>query len=98
MSSCLIPLPRAPRLGARLRCLLQPVQHGRVAEGAGVPRLAALGDVAQEPAHDLAGPGLGQVIGPDDPLWPGELPDPVADVPAEVLAERGARAGVLAER
>src|SRR5262249_41150716 len=83
-------------LCALLRGLLQPVQHGGVAQGGGIPRLAALRDVAQQAAHDLAGPRLGQVIGPDDPFWPGELPDPVADVPAELLVERGPRAGVLA--
>src|SRR5262245_10953763 len=32
-------------------------QRGRVTQ------LAALGDVAQEAAHDLAGPGLGQLVG-----------------------------------
>src|SRR5215472_12587475 len=85
-------------LCALLRCLLQPVQHRRVTQRGGIPGLAALRYVAQEPAHDLAGPGLGQVISPDDPFWPCELPDLVAHVPAEILAERGPRAGVLAER
>src|SRR5919205_517880 len=48
------------------------------------PELLALGDVAQEAAHDLARAGLGQVVGPDDPLGPGELADPLGDVLADL--------------
>src|SRR6185437_1870440 len=55
--------------------LLQLGQHGRVAKGGSVAGIAALRDIAQQPAHDLAGPGLGHVLRPDDPLRPGEFAD-----------------------
>ena len=50
-----------------------------VAQGGDVAERAAFGDVAQQPAHDLARAGLGQVVGPDDPLRAGELADPLGD-------------------
>ena len=49
------------------------------------PERAALGDVAQQPAHDLARARLGQVVGPDDPLGAGELADPLGDRRADAL-------------
>ena len=53
------------------------LHHVRVAQRRDVAELAALGDVAQQPAHDLAGARLRQVVGPDDPLRPRELADPL---------------------
>ena len=55
---------------------LELLHHRRVAEGGDVAHLAALGDVAEQAAHDLAGAGLREVAGPDDPLRPGDLRDP----------------------
>jgi hypothetical protein len=60
-------------------------QDGRVTQRGHVARLAVFGDVAQEPAHDLPGSRLGQVVGPDDPAGPGQL----ADLPADMLAQPG---------
>ena len=53
---------RAPGRGAGpLDGLLHGLQSGHVLHGAGVAlRFAVLDDVAQQPAHDLAGAGLGQ--------------------------------------
>ena len=60
---------------ARLDLLLQRAHHVGVAQRRDVAERAALGDVAQQPAHDLARARLGQVVGPDDPLGPRELAD-----------------------
>src|SRR5438094_797080 len=60
-------------------------QHRRVTQRGHVSWLAVFRDVAQEPAHDLPGPGLGQVVGPDNPAGPGQL----ADLAADVLAQHG---------
>ena len=49
-----------------------------------VAELAALGDVAQQAAHDLPRAGLRQVVGPDDPLRARELADPLGDVLADL--------------
>ena len=51
--------------------------HVGVAQRRHVAQLAALGDVAQQPPHDLARARLRQVVGPDDPLRPRELADPL---------------------
>ena len=50
--------------------LLKVFHHARLAQGRHVAQLAALSDVAQQAAHDLAGARLGHVGGPDDPLRP----------------------------
>ena len=50
-------------------------QRRRVAE------VAALGHVAQQPAHDLPRSGLRQLVGEDDGLGPGDGPDVVGHVP-----------------
>src|SRR2546430_17228827 len=60
-------------------------QHRRVTQRGHVAGLAVFRYVAQEPAHDLPGPGLGQVVGPDDPAGPGQL----AGLAADVLAQHG---------
>lgn len=41
--------------------LLQPSEYGWVAQRGDVTGLAAFRDIAQQPAHDLPGPGFGQV-------------------------------------
>ena len=56
----------------------------RVAQRRDVAELAALGDVAQQAAHDLARARLGKVVGPDDALGPRELADPLRDVLADL--------------
>ena len=88
--------PHGPRAAPPLSALLLALRlalldlvaelghHVRVAQRGDVAELAALGDVAQQPAHDLARAGLGQVVGPDDPLRPRELADPLRDVLADV--------------
>jgi len=50
--------------------LLEVLHHARLAQGRHVAQLVARGDVAQQAAHDLAGAGLRDVGGPDDPLRP----------------------------
>src|SRR4051812_20084157 len=60
--------------------LVDVLHHRRVAEGGDVADLAALAYVTEQAAHDLAGAGLGEIIGPDDSLRAGDLGDPVRDV------------------
>ena len=43
-------------------------------------RLSAAGDVAQQPAHDLAGARLGQRVGEADLVGPGQGADLLGDV------------------
>src|SRR5674476_671882 len=64
---------------------LQLLGHGRVAQRRHVAQGPSLGDVAQQPAHDLARARLWQVVGPDDPLGSGELADPLGDGRADAL-------------
>src|SRR4051794_37570243 len=64
--------------------LLELLHDRRIAQRRDVAQLAALGDVAQQPAHDLARARLGQVARPDDPPWARELADPLGDVLAQL--------------
>src|SRR5688572_19863366 len=58
------------------RRLAQLLQYRRVLQGRDVLLdLLALGDGAQQPAHDLAGAGLGQVVAEADVLGLGDRPD-----------------------
>src|SRR3954447_21224885 len=66
---------------------LELLHHVGVAQRGDVTELAALRDVAQQAAHDLARAGLRQVVGPDDALGPRELADPLGDVLADLLHE-----------
>jgi hypothetical protein len=73
--------------------------HDRgVAQGGDVAELAALGDVAQQAAHDLARAGLGQVVGPDDALRAGQLADALGDVLAQLVDHRVVADVVALER
>src|SRR3954451_10599629 len=67
--------------------LLEVLHHPGVAQRSDVTELPALGDVAQQAAHDLARPRLGQVGRPNHPLGPGELADPLGYGLADVLDE-----------
>ena len=62
-----------PRRRALGDLRLEFLHHVGVAQGRHVAQLAALGDVAQQAAHDLAGAGLGQVVGPDRPASAGRI-------------------------
>src|ERR1700750_3085159 len=64
---------------------LEFLHHIGVAERGDVAQGATLGDVAAEAAHDLAGAGLRQVVGPDDPLRAGEFADVLGDGFADAL-------------
>src|SRR3954463_12622131 len=72
---------------ALLDLALELLHHVGVAQRRDVAELAALGDVAQQPAHDLARARLRQVVGPDDALGPRELADALGDVLADLLDE-----------
>src|SRR5919107_3870046 len=69
---------------ALLDLALELLHHVGVAQRRDIAELLALGDVTQQAAHDLARARLGQVVGPDDPLRPRELADPLGDVLADV--------------
>src|SRR5918999_5274603 len=74
--------PRAASLvvAALLDLRLQLGHDVGVAQRRHVAELAPLGDVAQQPPHDLARARLREVLGPDDALRPGQLPDPLGHV------------------
>src|SRR4051794_16600023 len=72
---------------ALLHLALELLHDVRVAKRRDVAHLLALGDVAQQAAHDLARAGLRQVVGPDDALGPRELADPLGDVLADLVDE-----------
>src|SRR5437899_12175451 len=68
-------------LGWRLGgALLDLLDDGRIGERRRVAESPPLGDVAQQAAHDLAGSGLGQLVGEDHRLRPGRRTDLLGDV------------------
>src|SRR5581483_5288166 len=71
--------------------------HRRVGERGGVAQRAALGDVAEEPAHDLGRARLGQLGGEEDLVRAGDGADRLRHLLAELVLERlaggDARAG-----
>src|SRR5262249_39452701 len=59
----------------------QPRQHAVILEGRRIAGgLPAAGDVAEQPAHDLAGAGLGQGVGEANVVRPGQRTDFLDDV------------------
>src|ERR687890_1857223 len=83
---------------ALLDLALELLHHVGVAQRGDVAELLALGDVAQQAAHDLARPRLRQVVGPDDALGPRELADPLGDVLADLADEVVVAVHVALER
>src|SRR6185295_4072997 len=64
-------------------------EDAEVLQGGGVPGgLAARGHVAQQPAHDLPRPRLGQRLGEADVVRPGDGADLLAHVGGELALER----------
>src|SRR3954447_4228652 len=69
-------------IGAETRCsllagtgrgpALDLVDHAGVGQRGGVTEIAALGHVLQQPPHDLAAARLGEIVGEDDGLGPGD--------------------------
>src|SRR4051812_31407467 len=72
---------------ALLDLALELLHHVGVAQRRDVAELLALGDVAQQAAHDLPRARLGQVVGPDDALGPRQLADALGDVLTDVVDE-----------
>src|SRR5215204_2398470 len=56
-----------------LGLLLDSLRDGRISQGRGVPELFALGYVLQEPAHDLAGVRLRQILDGVNPVGSADL-------------------------
>src|SRR3954467_6979241 len=83
---------------ALLHLTLELLHDVRVAERRDVAELLALGDVAQQAAHDLARARLRQVVGPDDAVRRCELADPLGDLVADVVDEVVVALGVAFER
>src|SRR3954468_5982253 len=80
--------PNGTRSLLRLAAVLADrVDDRRVGERRHVAQLASLRNVAEEPAHDLARPRLGQVGDEHQELGPRDGPDDVRDVLAQLDAE-----------
>ena len=77
--------PRA--VGEREVLRLDAVDDGRVGEGRGVAEQFVLGDVAQQPPHDLARARLRQFLGEQDRLRLRDRTDEVRDVLTQLLDE-----------
>ena len=75
----------------RAGVLADGLDDGRVGEGRRVAEGPALGDVAQQAAHDLARAGLGQVRHEHQELRPGDRADDVGDVLAQLDGQRVGR-------
>src|SRR5207253_5818446 len=71
-----------------LIAILQRRDHRRIRERRHVPQRATLGDVAQEPPHDLAAASLRQIGGDEDLLRPRDRADLLRDVLLQLLLER----------
>ena len=82
-----------PRLYALLLLihLLQPAHHLRIRQRRRVAQRPALGDVLEQPAHDLPAPGLGQVGREEDVVGPGDRADLLRHVLLEIVLEAVAR-------
>src|SRR6185436_20151849 len=63
--------------------------HRRIGQGRGVAQGPALGDIAQEPAHDLAAPRLRQLRREDDVVRPRQCSDLLGHVGLELVHELG---------
>ena len=79
----------APTLPAVLFLVvrLQLRDHGRIGERRRVAERLAFGDVAQQPAHDLARPRLRQIGGEQNVVGPGDRADLLDDVLLELVDE-----------
>src|ERR687889_2272944 len=66
--------------GSGGQLLLDQVHHRRVGQRGDVAELAVLGDVAEEPPHDLARAGLGQLLDDHDLPRLGDRADVLGDV------------------
>src|SRR5262245_22656161 len=81
-----------PGSGLRLLLLVLGLELGddrRIGQSRRVAQGPALGDVAQEPAHDLAAARLGELGREDDVVGPRQGPDLLRDVGLELVHERG---------
>ena len=73
--------------------LLELGDHRGIGQRRRVAERLAFGDVAQQPAHDLARARLRQVGGEEDVVGPGDGADLLGDVCLQLVGERlGARA------
>src|SRR5437879_1499197 len=90
--------PAGPPLLLLLVLRLEAGDHGRIGEGGGVAEGAPLGDVAEEPAHDLAAARLREVGGKDDVIGAGEGADLLHHVRLQFVAELEARGHPLLDR
>src|SRR5829696_3407453 len=80
-------LSRSVLRGGGGQLVLDHVHHRRVGQRRHVAELAVLGDVPQQPPHDLAGPGLRQLLHDHDLAGLGDGPDVAGDVVAQGLHE-----------
>src|SRR5436305_789948 len=76
---------------------LDAVDDPRIGERRRVAELLVLGDVAQQPAHDLSRARLRQLLGEEQGLRLGDRADELGDMVAQLLGERVVRLGVTAQ-
>ncbi len=82
------PVRREGRLFLPLVLLLEPRHHLGIGQRGGVAQRPPLGDVAQQPPHDLATAGLRQVGGEEDVVGLGNRANLGAHVVAQLVAHR----------
>ncbi len=68
--------------------LLQFRHHRRIRQRRGVPQRATVGDIAQQPAHDLTAARLGQLRGKENFIRPGDRADLLGHVFFQLVDQR----------
>src|SRR5450759_1066029 len=91
LSSCLRKPNGTLVLLRRAAVVADHLHHPGICQRGGVAEDAVLGDVAQEPAHDLARSGLGQVGREHQELRPSDRADHIGDVLAQLDGQRVVR-------
>src|SRR5680860_133206 len=66
------------RLAVRL--LLDLIEDRRILQSRDISELVSVGDVSEQPPHDLSRTRLGKIVGEDDRLWPCDLADGLANM------------------
>src|SRR6185437_14859007 len=63
------------------------LDHPGVGQSGGIAKLPLVGDIAEEPAHDLPTPRLRQIGGKEDLLWSSDGTDHLGHMDPQFLAQ-----------